>query len=160
MKMRVATKRNKKVEELLYSSFGGNAATRYGILKETETVQQYVIHQKIHRHPHLTVTKYGLIVSTANDWLAASPDGLVYDPTDTKHSHGLLEVKNPFSVRDKELVAACKTSGFYLQKKDSKYKLKVRHDYYFQVQCQLYYANRSWCDFVLRTKKYIHIEQI
>ena len=91
VKMRVATKRSKKVEELLYSSFGGNAATRYGILKETETVQQYVIHQKNHRHPHLTVTKCGLIVSTANAWLAASPDGLVYDPTDAKHPHGLLE---------------------------------------------------------------------
>ena len=46
VKMRAATKRSKKVEELLYSSFGGNAAMCYGILKETETVQQYVIHQK------------------------------------------------------------------------------------------------------------------
>ena len=54
VKMRAATKRSKKVEELLYSSFGGNAATCYGILKETETVQQYIIHQKNHRHP-LTV---------------------------------------------------------------------------------------------------------
>ena len=161
VKMRVATKRSKKVEELLYSSFGGNTATRYGILKETETVQQYVTHQKNHRHPHLTDSKCGLIVSTANGWwLAASPDGLVYDPTDAKHPHGLLEVKNPFSVRDKELDEAYKSSGFCLQKKDSMYKLKVRHDYYFQVQCQLNCANRSWCDFVLRTNKYIHIERI
>ena len=54
---------------------------RYRILKETETVQQYVIHKKTHRHSHLTVTKCGSIVSTANSWwLAASPDGLVMIP--------------------------------------------------------------------------------
>ena len=54
---------------------------------------------------------------------------------------------------------ACKSSGFCLQKKDGMFKLKVRHDYYFQVQCQLYCANRSWWDVVLRTNKYIPIER-
>ena len=117
VKMRVATKRSKKVEELLYSSFGGNTAMHYGILKETETVQQYVIHQKNHRHPHLTVTKCGLILSTANAWLAASPDGLVYDSTGAKHPHGLLEVKNSFSVLDKELDEALNLQVFACRKK-------------------------------------------
>ena len=36
-KMRATTKRGKKVQQLLYSSFRGNAATRYGSEKEDET---------------------------------------------------------------------------------------------------------------------------
>ena len=91
-------------------------------------------------------------------WLPALMDWFMI--TDAKNPHDLLEVKNPFSVQDKELDEACKSSGICLQKKDGMYKLKVSHDYYFQVQCQLYCANRSWCDFVLRTNKHIHIERI
>ena len=60
-------------------------------------------------------------MSTANAWLAASPDGLVYDPSNAKHPRGLLEVNKPFSVQDKELDEAFKSSGFCLQKKDGIY---------------------------------------
>ncbi len=37
--MRQATKRSKKVEALLYSTFRGNVATRYGLDKEETTRQ-------------------------------------------------------------------------------------------------------------------------
>ena len=48
------------------------------------------------------------------------------------------------------------------EEKDGKttYTLKRRHDYYFQVQCQLYCEEREWCDFVVRTDKGIFIERI
>ena len=38
------------------------------------------------------------------------------------------------------------------------FSLKRRHDYYYQIQSQLYCVNRKWCDFVLRTDKEIHRE--
>ena len=157
VKTRTTTKKSKKV---LYSTFRGNAATRHGSAKETETIEQYITYQKMSGHFELSVCKCGLIVSTSNPWLAASPDGFVEDPSNTQHPHGILEVKNPFSVRDKTLDEACTSSGFCLERKDNMLKLKVRHDYYFQIQCQLYCTDRNWCDFVVRTNKDIHIERV
>lgn len=160
MKMRATTKRCKKVEDLLYSTFRGNAATRYGSAKEAETIQQYVTYQKNHGHPDLTVAECGLFVSTVNPWLAASPDGSVHDPGNGNHPQGIIEIKNPYSVRDKSLTEAYTSSGFCLERKNNVYKLKVRHDYFFQIQCQLYCTDRNWCDFIVRTNKDIHIERV
>ena len=84
--MRTTTKKSKKVEDLLYSTFRGNAATRYGSAKETETIEQYITYQKMSGHFELSVCKCGLVVSTSNPWLAASPDGFVEDPSNTKTS--------------------------------------------------------------------------
>ena len=159
-KMRQSTKRSKKVQNLLYSTFRGNEATRYGSAKEQETIQQYITHQRRNGHPHLRVDRCGLSISLTNPWLAASPDGIVNDLSDTPQSLGLVEIKNPHSMREKTLAEACKTSTFCLERKDNLYTLKKKHDYFFQVQCQLYCTNRDWCDFVLRTNKEIHIERI
>ena len=48
------------------------------------------------------------------------------------------------------------------KEKDGKitYKLKLRHDYYYQVQCQLYCDKKDWYDFVVRTEKELHVERI
>ncbi len=40
------------------------------------------------------------------------------------------------------------------------YSLKKRHDYYYQVQCQMYCCDVEWCDFVVCTEKDLHIERI
>ena len=134
--MRNGTKRGKKVEQLLYSTFRGNEATYHGSSKEDETRQMYETYQRQNGHPELTVTKCGLFVSLTNAWLAASPDGAVHDPSNTHDNNGLLEIKNPFSVWEKTLTEACANSSFCLEIKEDTYKLKVRHDYYFQIQCQ------------------------
>ncbi len=34
------------------------------------------------------------------------------------------------------------------------------HDYYFQIQCQLYCEGKEWCDYVVRTEKDISIQRI
>ena len=39
-------------------------------------------------------------------------------------------------------------------------KLKRQHNFYYQIQCQLYYVNTQWCDFVVRTNKDMHVERI
>ncbi len=79
-KMRKTTKKGKKVQELLYSTFRGNDATRYGSAKEGDAIEQYKAIKEKNGH-QLKVDKCGLFVSVANPWLAASPDGLVSDPS-------------------------------------------------------------------------------
>ena len=88
--------------------------------------------------------------------LAASPDDKVTGP-DAPQPLGIAEYKNPFSVRDLTMSQACDNEMFCLERREEgqiTYKLKRRHDYYYQIQCQLYCCNVDWCDFVVRTKTY------
>ena len=156
-KMRKTTKRSRN------SSFRGNEATRYGTNMEETAKQQYVTHQQQNGHPGLMTRQAGLVVSVDNPWLAASPDGMVQDP-DAPQPMGVVEYKNPFSARDLTLSEACdKVKTFCLKKQDEEgsmtYKLKQQHDYYYQIQCQMYCCNVHWCDFVVRTNKDMHIER-
>ena len=160
-KMKKTTKRSTKVRNLLYTTFRGNAATRYGTAMEEIARNQYITYQRRNGHPDLEVNNCGLIISKRNNWLAATPDGLVEDPSDTSHQSGLVEIKNPYSFRDKGLHEACKASSFCLEvDKDTQLHLKHRHNFYFQVQCQLYCSDKEWCDFVVRTDVDMHIERI
>ena len=40
------------------------------------------------------------------------------------------------------------------------YELKRRHDYYYHIQCQMYYCNVEWCDFVVQANTDLHVEHI
>ena len=164
LKMRKKTKRSRKLKELLYSVFRGNEATRYGMEMEAIAQHDYTTLQQQRGHDRLAVEKCGLFVSPENPWLAASPDGTVHDPSDASQPLGLVEFKNPPSARDKTLTEACGGSNFCLQQHltdgQVSFTLKPQHDYHYQIQCQLYCADREWCDFVLRTGKGVHIERI
>lgn len=62
--------------------------------------------------PDISTTTTWLVISIEYPWLAASPDGLVYDPGEDP-PYGVIEFKNPCSV-EKILLdeAATKTRGF------------------------------------------------
>ena len=163
-KMRNTTKRSKKVQEMLYSTFRGNVATRYGTEMEEIAKNEYATHQQQTGHTDLEVESCGLSVALETPWLAASPDGVVRDPNNVTHPTGLVEIKNPYSTRQLTLTEACNSSTFCLEQKQRDgqvaYRLKRKHDYYYQVQCQLYCADKAWCDFVLRTEKELHVERV
>ena len=163
IKMQKRTKCSKKVQTLLYSTFKGNDATRYGLQMEDEARHRYKTYQQQKGHSGLEIYQTGLVICKDNPWLAASPDDKVKDPS-TSDIFGLVEYKNPYSVRDKSIDEACRCKHFCLQKKENndeiQYTLKKRHDYYYQVQCQMYCNEREWCDFVLCTENDIHVERI
>lgn len=164
-KMLKSTKRSKKVHELLYTRFKGSKATRYGISMEETTRQQYVTYLQKKGSAGFTTQDAGLVISVDTPWIAASPDGRVMDPT-AAQSQGIVEYKNPYSVRDLTISEACdrQAKAFCLEKQEDDnqvtYKLKEKHNYYYQVQCQMYCCNVDWCDFVVRTNKELHVERI
>ncbi len=70
LKMRTTTKRANKVKELLYSTFVGNNATRYGIEMEETARMEYAAHQQQNKCTGINATDCGLFVSLDNPWLA------------------------------------------------------------------------------------------
>ena len=155
-KMRATTKHSSKVQQLLYSSFRGNMATCYGSEREHVIRQQYMTDLKGNGHPNLSVQLCGLFVSLQTPWLAGTPDGLVSDP-DSSPSLGLMEIKNPYSVRHLTLEEAARSTSFCLQLNKIEKTYKLGHKYYYQnFNC----TNRHWCDFVLGAEQFLHVERI
>ena len=122
---------------------------------------------KTQRRKRLTASRVGGILKmrkTHNPWLAATPDGIVVDPSEKTSQQGLLEIKNPHSKRNMTLKEACISGATFCLKEDNKenvttYSLKRKHDYFFQVQCQMFCVDKEWCDIVVRMEKDMHIER-
>lgn len=160
-KMKKQTNRKGKVKEILYSTFRGSKATRYGHVMEDAAKEDYTREQLRNGKVGVVVRRSGLVVSEKNPWLACSPDGRVFDPT-APDPEGLIEIKNPYNGRDKTIEECCVNIKNFCLKLDGMQNihLKNNHNYYYQVQCQMYCTDTSWCDFVVRTEKDIHIERI
>ena len=160
LKMRKGTKRANKVKEILYSKFSGNKHTSYGTANEEASRQAYVAHMQQNGHPQLQVTAVGLVISEDSPWLAASPGGRVFDPSSSPPD-GLIELKNPSTAKDMTIAEACeKIKGFCIKSRQGKRALDTNHNYFYQVQCQLYCTQTVWCDFVVTTNKELYIERI
>ena len=107
-----------------------------------------------------SVEETGIHISTAKGegYLGASPDGLVCYAGEVR---GCIEVKCPFSARDQMVSEACSMQQFFCMKdENNKVTLKVRHNYYYQVQGQLAILNLDWCDFIVWTNKDLHVERV
>ena len=98
-KMRNTTKHSKKVELMLYHKFRRNEATRYGNRMERFTREKDLLFYQQNGNSALKVHGTGLVISTENPWLAASPDNCVHDPKATP-TDGLVEYKNPIFFQE------------------------------------------------------------
>ena len=154
-KRRPNTKVCNLIKKVVYSTFRGNKATIWGTQNEGVSRSQYIA-----KSPHLSFSASGLVVSKSHPWLAASPDGLVYDPESDDH-YGLVEFKNPYNCRNENLVDASHLKDCCLTA-DSMglLHLKTKHNYYYQIQAAMFCTGRKWCDFVVRTNVDIHIERV
>ncbi|KAK5895529.1 hypothetical protein CgunFtcFv8_009216 [Champsocephalus gunnari] len=62
-------------------------------------------------HEDINVAASGLILNPELPWIGASPDGVV---TCACHEPGILEMKCPFSAKDRSLLECTKDSRFCL----------------------------------------------
>ena len=86
-------------------------ATLYGIDNEQNAIREYIAYQKLHGHPHLTVSPSGFLISCGHPFLGASPDGAVYDPANTQYPFG-FKIKCPYTARNILPSEACRDSTF------------------------------------------------
>ena len=77
------------------------------------------------------VTCCGIFISRERPLFAASPDGIVEEPT----GNVLIEIKCPYSLRDNDLKDPKKVSNYFL---DSNLCLKRSHQYFYQIQLGMY----------------------
>ncbi|XP_060596457.1 uncharacterized protein LOC132750479 [Ruditapes philippinarum] len=122
---------NKLADELLNPKPFHAKATDHGIKYETEAVRKYEEKLKC------KVNQSGLFVSHDFPYLGASPDGIT-------SSGVLLEVKCPYKARGMEITN--KTVP-YMKKRDNVLLLNEYHNYYYQVQGQLFCTSAQFCDF-------------
>ena len=75
-------------------------ATWYVIDMEPIAIAEYLKYQHIHGHTALTVSSSGFLLCSSHPFLGASPDGVVYDPSNSLEPFGYLEIKCPYKSRN------------------------------------------------------------
>ncbi|XP_012695271.1 uncharacterized protein LOC105911042 [Clupea harengus] len=135
---------------------GSNIKTRamaWGIEHEAQAALIYQrLKSKTLGRP-VKVQECGLFIDPQRAWLAASPDGIVEDKK-TGERLLCLEVKCPYKHRENTVREAClQDSAFCLELGDEgqTYRLKTKHSYYTQVQCQMAVTGIHKADLVVFT---------
>ena len=101
-------------------------------------------------HAEFEVRDNGLFISNEWPYIGASPDGII---NCTCCGTGVLEVKCPYSHQG-ERISECAASdkNFCLKySSDNTLYLDQKHEYYYQVQTQLFVLDVDYCDFCVCT---------
>ena len=130
-----ATNFHALARSFIHKKHFSSRATSHGIKYESVAVEAF---ERITGHK---TVECGLFVDSTNPWLAASPDQLV-------DSNTILEVKCPFTAKDK---MTNPTNVPYVKFGDEGMTLCHDHQYYYQVQGQLMCTNHSRCLFIVFT---------
>lgn len=121
-------------------------AVYHGQKFESVAVRQYEKDNKC------KVQQCGIFVSKEFPFLGASPDGIINEET-------IVEVKCPYVIRNEKIT----TSNVpYLIKKQDGVVLDKTHNYYYQIQGQLFCSGRMKCCLIIYTFKdimYLTIER-
>ena len=109
------------------------------------------------KHQLFELDEAGLFIHPNYPHLGASPDGLVRCAC---CGDGIIEVKCPYSIRDRTPKQAANKAKFYLEPTENGLQLSRSHQYYYQIQGQLAISQRWYCDFICWTPQGFHVERI
>jgi len=139
--LRECISREKVAKEILFGTFSGNSATRYGIAREELAKEELekILEQKVEVE--------GLFVDSNLPFLAASPDDLI-------ENNAIVEIKCPASAKAitpeegifSKKIKYCKIKNGYLH-------LKRNENYFYQIQSQLHITCKNFCYFCICTPK-------
>ena len=114
-------------------------AVKYGVDNENYAIQQY--EEQFRR----CVVKCGIYFHSCG-FLGGSPDGLI-------ESDGIVEVKCPYRLKDAPDNKSLHRLGYLKMRSDLKYEIVRTHKYFHQIQGNLYFTERSFCDFIIWAPK-------
>ena len=124
------------------------SALQYGHMHEDNAINDYIKYKHSQGNTGLTVWKVGTYISKIRPGLGASLDRMVYDPL-AHCKKGGLEIKCPYSKQGMTIEEACQDKNFCMTLKPGMPTLKIGHQYYYQVQGQMYVSCLQWVDFVV-----------
>ena len=133
-----------------------NNATRWGCSHEKEAFKKYSKEMAL-CHQNFTAVQSGLVINPEYPFMGASPDGITQCSC---CGSGCLEVKCPYCKRYDASLSESIDKHSCLEMVDGKLQLRKSHQYYYQVQCQLFLSRKDFCDFVVWTPKDFHCERI
>ena len=133
-----------------------NDAIEWGKMKEKRARSEYLRFMQT-RHENFCVKECGLVLHESYPYFGASPDGFVSCDCCGK---GVLEIKCPYKFRDCTIVDVVNDRDSCLVQNDQNVELKNSHAYMYQVQTQLLLCNVDYVDFVVWTKRDMHVERI
>lgn len=116
--------------------------TTYGIQNESVARDTYA--KQMHRHTNFVIRETGLIINNDYPFCGACDCCGI----------SVVEIKCPWSLKNGKLESYLKKKDCPLVVVDSvdglwTYELKVDHEYYYQVQMQIFVTNAEYCDFVV-----------
>ncbi|KAL4512608.1 hypothetical protein ABPG72_020445 [Tetrahymena utriculariae] len=150
--------KNTIAKQIIESKFLTCEAIQYGNNFEAVAREKYIENMQAKFGPNFTVKEFGLIVDKNYNWIAGSPDGIVYE---NNNPIGCIEIKCPFSIKDKKISQYFHLTKFLEHdKQKNQIRLKRNHNYYYQCQGIMYLSQLNWCDFVVFTQVDIKIERI
>lgn len=132
--------------------------TSYGIEFESVARNEYQARMIDLGHINFKVTQSGLIVSNEYPHIGASPDGIWSCEC---CGIGTLEIKCPYKGKDKGIIAYCNERNSCIEQLiDGSFSLKKDHEYYFQVQMQLFVSACEIAHFVVWTNLGLEIIEV
>jgi hypothetical protein len=159
-KMRSKTSPKNTIQNLLYPSFTGNAATAYGLREEPETEKMFVDWLKINGCDEISVSHPGLVLLPDENVFGASPDGIFCcQPSKASiPSSFVVEYQNQKKLADAGLTVddaiRTKVKDFPLGlDENGNYALKTSHSFYYQVQGVMAATELPNAAFVIRGAK-------
>ena len=135
-----------KLKSMYYTSFT-TTSTRHGIQNENHVLHLYETFLKS-KNLDVCVKETGFIISKSHPYLGASLDGIVTN-NKTGEKWG-VEIKCPSSKFGQDFNnIVMSDKKFFLQKKGQQISLKKSHQYFYQVQGQMFCADLFRVDFVV-----------
>lgn len=120
-------------------------------LKRPETVLEQHALKEYCQIKNASYWPCGFVIHPDAPWLGCSPDGIVYDPTESP-PFGLLDIKFP-NVKS---YVNCD----FLELEGHSMTLNTQHSYFWQAQGQLLLSGMEWCDFVVAADEDMVIQRI
>ncbi|XP_072041956.1 uncharacterized protein [Amphiura filiformis] len=130
-------------------------ATRWGCEHEDTAIKAY-LRQQAPYHPSIEVEPSGFVISKEYPFIGASPDGWVFCEC---CGVAIIEVKCPFSCKDK-LPEDNSAKNFCMKLVDGQWVLDKNHQYFYQVQTQLFVTKKPFCDFIVWSQGGILVQRI
>jgi hypothetical protein len=99
-------------------------------------------------HNDLSVSECGFFVRKNHGFLGASPNTLANDPS-CSDPKGLVKIKH-IQMTDNESLTDSLLRKRICSSKNDLIELNINHQYFYQVQQQMYVTQRKWTDFVVK----------